>query len=133
MRVLAAILASVLVVALSECNTESKSATTRAAQPSVNTITHNVNGVTVERLMLRTPILSQSGVIVSVVRIKNVPDAPHIVFYLPCDARGGCQAQPIPGERRSVIDQMGDVITISNTAPDTTNMKRWAPPPGEGI
>lgn len=129
-----AILASVLVVlASSACKPESKSSTTGTAQPTSNTVTHNANGATVERFALRMPILSQSGIIVSVVRIRNVPAARHIVFYLPCDAQGSCQAQPIPGERRSVVDQLGDVITIDNTSPDTTTMKRWVPPPDEGI
>ncbi len=102
-------------------------------RPRYGMLSVNPNGAIVERIRLRKPIVGQQGVIDSVVRVKNVPGAPNVVLYLPCDARGWCQSQPIPGARRLVVIQTGDVIVVSNTTPDTTTMSSWTPPPDEGI
>ena len=89
-----------------------------------SSITHNPNGATVERIELRKPIITKFGKIINVVfRIKNVPGAPHLVFYVPCEADGGCQAQPIPGDPRAALTQDGDIITISNTSADMTQKR----------
>jgi hypothetical protein len=125
--------AAIVLLATFGCARNSTHAASPTVQSSENTITHNANGAIIERIGLPKPILSSQGIIVTVFRITHVPGAPHVVFYLPCDVRGSCQAQPIPGARRSVVDQSGDVITISNSAPDTTTMRRWTPPPDEGI
>jgi hypothetical protein len=125
--------AAIVVLASLGCAANSKHPASPAVQASQDTITHNANGAIVERIGMPKPILSSEGIIVTVYRITHVPGAPYDVFYVPCNVQGGCEAQPIPGARRSVIDQAGDVITISNTAPDTTTMKRWTPPPDEGI
>ncbi len=92
-------------------------------------ITRKTNGTTVERIGLRHPILTQHGIIDVAFRIRNVPEAPRVIFYVPCYADGGCAPQPIPGEPREVVPQDGDVITVSNTT-DATRIKRWTPPPG---
>ncbi len=127
------IAATVVMLALSECHNASKQTATPPAQPQSSLITRNANGTIVERIKLREPILTQQGVIDLVVRIRNVPEAPHIVFYVPCYATGDCQAQPIPGEPRLVVLEDGGVIAISNTTPDTTHWKRWTPPASGGI
>lgn len=134
MRAKETILAIAMVLlASSGCSTASKHSASPAVQPSPNTITHNANGAIVERIGLPKPILSSQGIIVTVFRVTHVPGAQHAEFFVPCNVQGGCQAQPIPGRHRFVVDQAGDVVTISNSAPDTTTMKRWTPPPDEGI
>lgn len=134
MRTRDAILASAIVLlGSSGCTTKSTHSASPTVQSSQNTITHNPNGAIVERISLPKPILSSQGIIVTVFRITHVPRAPHAVFFVPCNVQGGCQAQPVPGAHRFVVDQVGDVVTISTTAPDTTTMRRWTPPPDEGI
>ena len=122
---------AVLMLALSACAGKPKASANPPAQPGV-VLTRALNGASVERIKLRKPIVSRMGTITEVVRVKSVPDARNVVFYLPCLADGGCQAQPIPGESRSVVLPSGDVITVSNTTPDNS-LTRWTPPLGEGL
>jgi hypothetical protein len=129
----ATIVAAIILLGSAGCTNASKHSVSAPDHSSQSAITHNANGAIVERFGLPKPILSTQGIIVTFFRITHVPGSPRAIFYVPCNVQGGCQAQPIPGARRSVVDQLGNVITISPTAPDTTTMKRWTPPPDEGI
>ncbi len=122
-------IATLVMLVLLGCQGGPKPTATASQVQLKTSITRKTNGTTVERIALRQTIPTQQGIIDEVFRIRNVPEAPRVIFYVPCYADGGCAPQPIPGEPRAVVTQDGDVIVVSNTT-DATRIKRWIPPPG---